>query len=113
MTRFTAGLKHLDLGEFQKAAASFREYRKQDRAAGEPWAFDLQPLTDKLAHQSDQAEATMSGIDILGKAGKYQEALAELNGALTNTDLAGLKRALLAKRPELESAAVQARGKKE
>jgi eukaryotic-like serine/threonine-protein kinase len=112
LTRLTAGFKYLDLGEFEKAAASFREYRKPDRLAEEPWAFDLQPLTDTLARQSDQAAATMSGIDSLGKAGKYRDALAELNAASTNTDLAGLKQALLAKLPELERTAAQARGKK-
>jgi tetratricopeptide (TPR) repeat protein len=113
LTRFTAGFKYLDLGEFEKAAASFREYRKLDRPADEPWAFDLQPLADKLARQSDQAAATMSGIDSLGKAGKYRDALAKLNAASTNTDLTGLKQALLARQPELERAATQARGKKE
>ncbi len=113
LTRFTAGFKYLDLGEFEEAAASFREYRKLDRPADEPWAFDLQPLADKLARQSDQAAATMSAIDSLGRAGKCQDALAELNAASTNTDLTGLKQALLAKQPELERAAAQARGKKE
>ena len=45
--------------------------------------------------------------DSLGKAGKYQDALAELNAASTNTNLTGLKQALLAKQPELERAAAQ------
>ena len=55
----------------------------------------------------------MSAIDSLGKAGKYQDALAKLNAASTNTDLTGLKQALLARQPELERAVAQARGKKE
>ena len=111
LTRFTAGFKYLDLGEFEKAAASFREYRKLDRPAGEPWAFNLQPLPDKLARQCDQAAVTMSGIDSLGKAGKYEDALAKLNAALANAELTGLKQALRAKQPELERAAAQARVK--
>jgi LSD1 subclass zinc finger protein len=113
LTRFTAGFKYLDLGEFEKAAASFREYRKLDRAADQPWAFYLQPLADKLARQCDEAAVTMSAIDSLGKAGKYADALAKVNAALTNENLAGLKQALLARQPELQRAAAEARGKKE
>lgn len=111
LTRFTAGFKHLDLGEFEKAAAAFREYRKLDQSAGAPWKFNLQPLADKLAGQCDQAAVTMSAIDSLGRAGKYEDALAKLNAALTKADLVGLKRALLAKQPELESAVAEARSK--
>ena len=111
--RFTAGFKHLDLGEFEKAAASFRECGQQDRPAAPPWKFNLQPLADRLAGQCDQAAATMSGIDSLGKARKYEDALAKLNTALANANLTGLKRALRAKQPELERAAAQAREKTE
>jgi serine/threonine protein kinase len=113
LTRFTAGFKHLDLGEFEKAAASFGEYRKLDRAREQPWAFSLQALADKYARQSDQAAATVAEIDALSKTGKYQEALAKLNAASTNANLAALKQALLAEQPDLESATAQEREKKQ
>jgi hypothetical protein len=112
LARFTAGFKYLDLGEFEKAAASFREYGKLDRSAAPPWKFNLQPLAERFARQCDQAAVTVSGIDSLGRAGKYEDALAKLNATSTNTDLAGLKQALLAKQPELERAAAEARVKK-
>ncbi len=113
LTRFMAGFKHLDLGEFDKAASSFSEYRKLDRTKEQPWAFSLQALADKYARQSDQAAATVAEIDALSKAGKYQEALAKLNVASTNANLAALKQALLAEQPDLESAAAQEREKKQ
>jgi len=112
LTRFTAGFKYLDLGEFEKAAAAFREYGKPDRSTEAPWKFNLQPLAERLAGQCDQAAVTVSEIDSLGRAGKYDDALAKLIAASTNTDLAGLKQALLAKQPELEAAAAARRKKK-
>ena len=112
LTRFTAGFKHLDLAEFDKAAASFREYRKLDRAREQPWAFSLQALADKFARQCDQAVMTIAEIDSLSKAGKYEEALARLNAATATAGLAALRQALVAQRPDVESAAAQERENK-
>jgi hypothetical protein len=113
LTRFTAGFKHLDLGEFEKAASSFGEYHKLERAREQPWAFSLQALAEKLARQSDRAAAILAGIDALSKAGKQEEALASLNAASTNANFAALKQALLAEQPDLENAAAQEREKKQ
>jgi hypothetical protein len=111
LTRFTAGFKYLEKSEFEKAATSFREYRKLDRTAGQQWAFNLQALADKLARQCDQAAGTMADIDTLAKSGKYDDALTRLNVAATNATLSALKLALLAKQPDLERAAAQDREK--
>jgi len=107
LARFTAGFKYLEIDEFEKAATSFREYRKLDRTDDQQWAFNLQVLADKLARQCDQAAGTMADIETLTKGGKYEDALAKLSAAATNASLSALKLALLAKQPDLQRAAVQ------
>jgi serine/threonine protein kinase len=109
LTRFTASFRYLGSGEFDKAAASFRQYNELHPTTDEPWAFNLQELAGKLARQSDLAAATIAEIDSLSKAGKYGDALAALDAASNKNGLAALKQALLEKRPGLERAAAQER----
>jgi len=113
LARFTISFRYLGSGEFGKAAVSFRQYRDLPRTADEPWAFNLQELADNLAHQCDQATATLAEIDSLSKAGKYGDALAALDVASTNNGLAAFKQALRAKRTDLERAVAQERENEE
>ncbi len=102
-TRLVAGFKHMTAGEFDKAAESFREYQKMPRDDQQQWAFNLNPLAERLAKDCDGAARVLSEIDALQKEQKYKEAFEKLNAATTSTKLTALKAALLARKPALQA----------
>ena len=86
-----AGFKHQEAAEFDRAAEMFRAYRKMQPDEDQRWAYNLQPLADKLARDCDGAADTLKKIANLEAEGKVVAALEALRAAISKTKIASLR----------------------
>jgi hypothetical protein len=66
-----------------------------DRDDGQRWAFNLQPLAERLARDCDAAARTLAEIDSLEKQQKFDEALTVARATAAKTSITALKAAML------------------
>ena len=102
LTEFTVGFKHMQAGEFSDAATEFRAYHKRERDPEQSWAFNLQPLADRLARQCDNAQQTVAEIDKLVQEKEFDRAIETLRAAREKATLTALKTKLMAREQEIE-----------
>jgi serine/threonine protein kinase len=104
LTHLTAGFKHIEKGQFDRAAAAFRDYKEMTPDDAQQWAFNLQPLADRLAHECDYAAHTLATVSQLKQAGKLGEAMQTLQDAAAKTKIASFKTMLEQDEAQLQQA---------
>lgn len=104
LTHLTAGFKHIEKAEFDQAAAAFRAYKDMPPDDAQQWAFNLQPLADKLAHECDNAAHTLAAFSRLKQDGKLDEAMQTLQDAAAKTKIASFKTLLEQDETQLQQA---------
>ncbi len=113
LTHLTAGFKHIEGNEYAAAAEEFRQYKGMATDDKQSWAFNLQPLADKLAHECDNAALTLDKIAKLKKDGKPDELMELLKSAEAKTRIASVKMLLGQDEADLQKTIDQSRQQQE
>lgn len=102
LANLTIGFKQSEAGNFDKARDAFRAYHELPVDEAQRWAFNLQPLADKLVRDCDRAATAIAEIDNFQKDGKPEAALEALRALAKKTKMAALKAALTAREGRLQ-----------
>ena len=113
LAQLSMAFKHLETGAADKARDAFRAYHNMPVDETERWAFNLQPLADKLARDCDRAATVLAEIEKLESQQKFDAALTSLDSLAKNTRLPVLKAALAIREARLQRDAKEFRQRSE
>jgi hypothetical protein len=85
LSQFVIGLKHWEKGNFGPAITAARAYQKMEIDPAQRWAFQFQPLAERLASDSETTLKRLEQIRDLQSKGNSDEALLRIRSFLEKT----------------------------
>ena len=113
LTYLCTGFKHLEEGDLAPAAEFFHRYATVPPTDNDRWAFQMQPLADKLARNCDHALELLREVGELQTAGKVEPANERLQQAIHDTPSSMIKPVLEKRAASLQPALAQLAAERE
>src|SRR5262249_53930698 len=109
LAQLCIGFKELEAGSVEKARDAFQAYHAMPADETQRWAFNLQPLADKLARDCNRAVTGLAEINRLQTKSDYEGALKALRALSKSSKLPTLKAVLAAREGELQKRVEEAK----